>query len=63
MRRALAADRRVYEHLLDVQVQNNTVFLAGRQGDVHAHNAAVEVAAHVPGVVAVEDDIQIMPAV
>jgi hyperosmotically inducible periplasmic protein len=63
VRRALAADRRVNEHLLDVKVQNNTVFLAGRQGDVDAHNAAVEVAAHVPGVVAVEDDIEIMPAV
>jgi len=63
VRRALAADRRVNEHLLDVHVEQNTVFLSGRQGDVDAHNAAVEIAAHVPGVVAVEDDIEIMPAV
>ena len=63
VRRALAADQRVNEHLLDVHVEQNTVFLSGRQGDVDAHNAAVEIAAHVPGVVAVEDDIEIMPAV
>jgi hyperosmotically inducible protein len=63
VRHALAADRRVNARLLDVRVENNTVFLAGRQGDVDAHHAAVETAAHVPGVVAVEDDVEIMPAV
>jgi hyperosmotically inducible periplasmic protein len=63
VRRALAADRRVNEHLLNVEVENSTVILTGRQGDVDAHHAAVETAAHVPGVVAVEDDVEIMPAV
>jgi hyperosmotically inducible protein len=63
VRRALAEDRRENEHLLVVQVENNTVFLSGRQGDVDAHNAAVVTAAHVPGVAAVEDDIEIIPAV
>ena len=60
---ALAADRRVNEHLLQVQVENNSVFLSGRQGDVAARDAAIESAAHVPGVVGVVDDIEIMPAV
>jgi osmotically-inducible protein OsmY len=63
VRRALAADRRVNIHLLTIQVANNTVFLSGRQGDVDAHNAAIEIATHVPGVAAVEDDIEILPAV
>ena len=63
VRHALAEDRRVNEHLLEVQVENNSVFLTGRQGDVDARNAAVETAAHVPGVVGVVDDIEIMPAV
>jgi hyperosmotically inducible protein len=63
VRRALAEDRRVNEHTLLVQVKNNTVFLAGRQGDVDSRDAAVETAVHVPGVAAVEDDIEIMPPV
>jgi osmotically-inducible protein OsmY len=63
VRHALAEDRRVNEHLLEVQVENNSVFLSGRQGDVDARNAAIETAAHVPGVVGVVDDIEIMPAV
>jgi hyperosmotically inducible protein len=63
VRRALAEDRRVNEHLLDVKIENETVFLSGRQGDVDAHDAAVETAIHVPGVAAVEDDIEIIPAI
>ena len=63
VQRALAADQRVNEHLIHVEVVNNTVFLSGRQGDVDARNAAVEIASHVPGVAAVEDDLEIMPAV
>jgi hyperosmotically inducible periplasmic protein len=63
VRRALAEDRRVNEHLLYVKVENETVFLSGRQGDVDARDAAVETAVHVPGVAAVEDEIEIMPAV
>lgn len=63
VRRALTDDRRVNEHLLDVHVENNTVLLTGRQADVDAHHAAVETAAHVPGVAGVEDDIEIMPSV
>jgi osmotically-inducible protein OsmY len=53
----------VNEHLLYVKVENETVFLSGRQGDVDARDAAVETAVHVPGVAAVEDEIEIMPAV
>jgi osmotically-inducible protein OsmY len=63
VRRALAEDRRVNEHLLSVAVEENTVILAGRQGTIDAHDAAVETAVHVPGVAAVEDEIEIMPAV
>jgi osmotically-inducible protein OsmY len=63
VRRALSEDRRVNEKLLQVHVENNTALLSGRQGDVDSHDAAIETAAHVPGVVAVEDDIEIMPAV
>jgi osmotically-inducible protein OsmY len=63
VRQALAGDDRVNERLIQVQVENHTAFLSGRQGDVDAHHAAIETAAHVPGIVAVEDDIEIMPAV
>ncbi len=51
------------EHTLLVHVAHNTVFLSGRQGDVDSRDAAVETAAHVPGVAGVEDDIEVMPAV
>jgi mycothiol synthase len=63
VKRALAEDRRVNEHLLDVQVENETVTLSGRQGTVDARDAAIETATHVPGVAGVVDEIEIMPAV
>jgi len=63
VRKALAQDTRVDEHALVVEVRDNTAILSGRQGDVDAHNAAVETALHIPGIVAVDDEIEIMPAV
>jgi osmotically-inducible protein OsmY len=62
VRHALAADRRVNEHVLELRVENNEVFLTGRQDTVDARDAAVETSAHVPGVVAVDEDIEIMPS-
>jgi hyperosmotically inducible periplasmic protein len=63
VKRALAEDRRVNEHLLSVTAEKNTVVLTGRQSTIDAHDAAVETAIHVKGVAAVEDDIETMPAV
>jgi hyperosmotically inducible protein len=60
---ALAADRRVNEHLVYVQAKNGAVYLTGRQETVDAVDAATEVAAHVPGVVAVDNDLEVMPSI
>jgi osmotically-inducible protein OsmY len=63
VREALAADPRVNEHLISVHVTNNTAFLTGRQDTIGARDAATEVAAHVPGIVAVENDLEVLPSV
>lgn len=63
VRAALAGDRRVNAHLIEVQVEDGTVFLVGRQDTVDARDAALEVAAQVPGVVAVINDLTVRPSV
>jgi hyperosmotically inducible periplasmic protein len=63
VRAALAADRRVNEHLIYVEAENGAVYLTGRQETVDAVDAATEVATHVPGVVAVNNDLEVMPSI
>jgi osmotically-inducible protein OsmY len=63
VRAALAADTRVNEHLVRVHVENGTAYLTGRQDTVGARDAATEAAARVPGIVAVQNDLAVMPSV
>jgi osmotically-inducible protein OsmY len=60
---AMAADPRVNENLVILRVENGIVFLTGRQETVDASVAASEVAAQVPGVVQVHNDLEVMPSV
>jgi hyperosmotically inducible periplasmic protein len=60
---ALAADDRVNEHLIRVCVENGIAYLSGRQDNVAARDAAIEVAAHVPGILGVSNDIEVLPSV
>jgi hyperosmotically inducible periplasmic protein len=63
VRAALAADPRVNEHLIRVRVEDGLAYLIGRQGTVDAREAATEVAAHVPGIMGVNNDLEVIPAV
>jgi len=63
VREALAADPRVNEHLIRVQVTEGIAYLSGRQDTVDARDAATETAAHVPGVLGVENDLEVLPSV
>lgn len=60
---ALDADPRVNASLIRVRVESGEVYLAGRQDNEAAREAAIEVAAHVPGVLAVIPDIEVLPSV
>jgi osmotically-inducible protein OsmY len=60
---ALAADRRVNAYLVHVRIEDGTAYLEGRQETVMARAAAGEVAAHVPGIAAVVNDIEVIPSV
>ena len=62
VREALKGDPRVNVHAIVVRVENGIAFLAGRQETVQASDAATEVAAHVPGILGVANDIEIMPS-
>jgi hyperosmotically inducible periplasmic protein len=59
----LAADERINEHLIDVRVNNGVARLSGRQDTIEAHHAAIEVAAHTRGIIAVEDWLEVAPSV
>ena len=63
VRAALAADTRVNEHLIMVSVEDGLAYLIGSQGDVAARDAATEVVAHVPGIMGVNNDLEVMSAV
>jgi osmotically-inducible protein OsmY len=63
IREALCQDARVNEHLAVVRLESGVAFLSGRQETVQAWEAATEVVLRVPGVVAVENDMEVMPAV
>jgi osmotically-inducible protein OsmY len=63
VREAFEADPRVNAYLLIVSVQDGVAYLTGRQDTVEASDAATEVATHVPGILAVSNDIEIMASV
>lgn len=60
---ALAEDRRVNEHLVGVRIDEGIVHLVGRQDNVDARAAAGEVAAHVPGVAGVSNELEVFPSI
>lgn len=60
---ALEADPRVNAHLIDVQVELGIAYLTGRQGTVQARQAATEVVAHLPGILGVSNEIEVMPGI
>lgn len=63
VRCALEADPRINEHLVRISVDNGLVHLVGRQDTVEARDAVIEVASHVPGVLAVTDEVEVVPSV
>jgi osmotically-inducible protein OsmY len=63
LRAALDTHRRINEHLIQVHVENGTAYLSGRQNPVEAHDAVIKIAAHVPSVTAVVDDLEVWPFV
>jgi len=63
VRRALADDDRVNEHLVSVRVENGVAYLTGRQDTVEAREAATEAAAHAPGIVGVVNDLEVLASV
>ena len=60
VRAALEEDPRVNLNVMTVSVEEGIVYLAGRQGTTDASEAAAEVAALVPGVLGVFNDIEII---
>ena len=60
---ALEADPRVHGHLVIVRIEEGMAYLTGRQETVQASEAATEIALHVPGILGVSNDIEVMPSV
>ena len=63
VREAFIADPRVNAHVVIVHVENGIAYLTGRQETVQASEATTEIAVHVPGILGVSNDIEIMPSV
>jgi osmotically-inducible protein OsmY len=63
VREALDADPRVNANLIFVKVEDGIAYMTGRQDVVQAGDAATEVAAHVPGILGVSNDIEIESSV
>jgi osmotically-inducible protein OsmY len=63
VREALDADPRVNANLIFVKVEDGIAYMTGRQDMVQAGDAATEVAAHVPGILGVSNDIEIESSV
>ena len=63
VREALEYDPRVRSQVLIVRVEDGIAYLTGRQETTQASDAATEVAAHVPGILGVSNDIEILPSV
>ena len=61
--KALEEDPRVHAHVLIVNVADGIAYLTGRQETVQASDAATEVAVHVPGILGVSNDIEILTSV
>jgi len=62
VREALEADPRVNAYVLVVRVDDGVAYLTGRQETVQASDAATAVAVHVPGILAVNNDLEILPS-
>ncbi len=62
VRDALEADKRVRSHLIFVRVEEGIAYLTGRQETTGASEAATEIAAHVPGILGVVNDLEILPS-
>ena len=60
VREALEDDPRINASVMTVSVDDRVAYLTGRQGTTDVSEAATEVAAHVPGIVAVSNDIEII---
>ena len=60
---ALEDDPRVNAYVMFTRVANGVAYLTGRQDTVQASDDATEIAAHVPGVLGVSNNIEIMPSV
>ena len=60
VREALEDDPRVNANVMRVGVEDGIAYLTGRQGTTIGGNAATEVAAHVPGVLGVSNEIEII---
>lgn len=63
VRAALEADPRVNAHLIDIHVDLGMATLTGRQETIQASQAATEIAAHVPGILGVSNDIEVLPSI
>jgi osmotically-inducible protein OsmY len=63
VRAALAADDRVNEHLIVVEVENGIARLTGRQDNDAARAAAIEIATHVPGILGIVNELNTLPSV
>jgi len=62
VRAALEADPRVNAHLIDIKFDLGMVTLTGRQETLQASQAATEIAVHVPGILGVSNEIEVMPS-
>jgi osmotically-inducible protein OsmY len=62
VREALEDDPRVDAFVLVVRVEDGIAYLTGRQETVQASDAATEVAVHVPGILGVSSDIEVLPS-
>lgn len=60
---ALAVDTRVNVHLIEIENDLGMVTLSGRQGTVEAQEAAIEIAAHQPGVLGISNEIEVKPEI
>jgi len=63
VREAMEDDPRVNSYLLSVSVEEGIATLTGRQDTVQASDAATEVATGVPGILGVDNDIEIEASV
>lgn len=63
VREAMEDDKRVNSYLLRIRIEDGVAILTGRQDTVQASAAAREAALRVPGIIGVNDDIEIESSV